>query len=286
MRFAVFAVFALLCSCQPLPHPFDRDVPSASSGVLTPPDSAGVVVEPIAGAPEPTAHDLAAAMAAALQEDDVPASTGASNRGSYRLSGKATIKDVGGGNLLVKIAWEMRDANGVPASRQDTTLSMPLAVWQRGGKDLTEFTHEAAPFLARMVESTAPPPRLDVDPLIAVRVVTGAPGDGDQSLGHAMEDALRRSNLNLVQKPDDKPRFLVQGSVDVTPPENGKQQVTISWSVLHPDGSSIGQVKQENAVPAGSLDGAWGLTAYDVANAAAPGIAALIAELQRADARS
>jgi len=39
-------------------------------------------------------------------------------------------------------------------------------------------------------------------------------------------------------------------------------------------------------VPAGSLDGAWGLTAYDVANAAAPGIAALIAELQKADARS
>lgn len=286
MRFAAVAVVLLLSACQPIPHPFDRDVPPPNSGVLTPPDSAGVVVEPVAGAPEPTAHDLAAAMVAALQADDVPASTSASNRGSYRLSGTATTKDVGGGNLLISIAWEMRDARGVPTSRQESALTLPDAVWRQGGKGIAEFAHQSAPFLARMVESNAPAPRLDVDPLVAVRAVTGAPGDGGRSLGQAMEDALRRAKLALVQKPEDKPRFVVQGNVNIAPPADGKQRVTISWSLLRADGGQIGQVKQENAVPAGSLDGAWGLTAYDVANAAAPGIAALIAELQKADTRS
>jgi hypothetical protein len=286
MRLAAFLALLLLSACQPVPHPFDQDRPAPSSGVLTPPDSAGVVVEPIAGAPEPTAHDLAAAMAAALQEDDVPASTSGGNRGSYRLSGKATTKDVGGGNLLINIAWEMRDASGLPASRQDSALTLPDAVWRQGGQGIAELAHQSAPFLARMVESTAPAPRADIDPLIAVRAITGAPGDGDQSLSQAMADALRRAKLTLVQKPEDKPRFVVEGSVEIAAPADGKQRITISWSLRRAEGGQIGQVKQENAVAAGSLDGAWGLTAYDVANAAAPGIAALIAELQKADAKS
>ncbi len=41
------------------------------------------------------------------------------------------------------------------------------------------------------------------------------------------------------------------------------------------DGKEIGQVSQENAVPAGSLDGKWGDTAYDVATAAVGGIVEL-----------
>ncbi len=285
MRFAIIAALLLLSACQPLPHPFDHDLPPPNSPILTPPDSAGVVVLPVAGAPEPTAHDLAAVMAGALRDDDVPAGTAASNRDSFRLTGTATTKDVGGGNLLVTIDWEMRDAGGVPVSRQEVVLTMAATAWRQGGKDLAELVHQSEPFLARMVETTAPPPRMD-DPLIDVRAVTGAPGDGDQSLGQAMADALRRANLSLVKSPQDKPSFVVRGSVDVLPPNDGKQQIRISWSLLRADGGQIGQVKQENAVPAGSLDGAWGLTAYDVANAAAPGIAALIAERQRANTPS
>lgn len=285
MRFAVIAALLLLSACQPLPHPFDHDLPPPNSPILRPPDSAGVVVLPIVGAPEPAARDLAAAMASALQDDDVPASTGASNRGSFRLSGTATTKNVGGGNLLVSIDWEMRDASGVFVSRQESALTIAAAVWQQGGKDVAEFARQSEPFLARMVESNAPAPLRD-DPLIDVRAITGAPGDGDQSLSLAMADALRRANLALVKKPDDKPNFVLQGSVAVSPPDGGKQQIRISWSLLRADGGQIGEVKQENSVPAGSLDGAWGLTAYDVANAAAPGIAALIAERRKANDRS
>jgi hypothetical protein len=119
-----------------------------------------------------------------------------------------------------------------------------------------------------------------------VRPVTGAPGDGGHSLARAMENALRRAQIALADQPGDKPTYLVEGKVEVAPAANGQQRVKISWSLRRPDGGQIGEVNQENAVPAGSLDGPWGLTAYDIANAAAPGITALIAEMQRKEARS
>jgi uncharacterized lipoprotein YmbA len=112
--------------------------------------------------------------------------------------------------------------------------------------------------------------------MLALRPVTGAPGDGARSLTRAMDDALRRVHVALADQPSDRERFILTGTVKLSPPEAGKQQVQVSWALLGPDGRQIGQVSQENAVPAGSLDATWGDIAYAVANAAAPGIAALV----------
>jgi hypothetical protein len=51
--------------------------------------------------------------------------------------------------------------------------------------------------------------------------------------------------------------------------------VAIRWVLLLPDGREIGNVRQQNAVPAGSLDRNWGETALLVAEAAYDGIVAL-----------
>jgi len=56
----------------------------------------------------------------------------------------------------------------------------------------------------------------------------------------------------------------------------------VRWVVALAEGRELGQVNQQNAVPAGSLDGAWGELAYDVAGAAAPGIARLIEQARTA----
>lgn len=281
MRLVVFVALLLLAACQPLPHPFADDMPPPNSPILTPPDSVGILVEPVAGAPEPAAHDLAAAMALALQKEDVPASTQARNRGSYRLSGKASASDTGGKTLQIVVLWQMMAPDGRTLSSQESRQLLAEADWQQGGKAVTELARQSAPTLAKVVQTTAPSPLLGSDPLIAVQPVTGAPGDGSRSLARAMADALKRANLALAEKPEDKPTFLVQGKVDLGPAAGGKQPIKISWTLRRVDGGQVGEVKQENAIAAGSLDGAWGLTAYDVANAAAPGIAALIAELQK-----
>jgi hypothetical protein len=280
------ALLLALSACQPLPHPFEDSAPPPNSPLMTPPDSAGVVVPPIIGAPGTTARDLADAMATALQDNDVPASTGARNRGSFVLQGKASTSDGGSGKLRVTVAWEMRAADGTVSGQQEASATMTPSAWQDGGAGITDLVGPAAPELAKLIESKAPPPLATTDPLIAVRNATGAPGDGGQALATAMAAALRRSQVSLADFPGAVPNYIVEVTVAVAPPLSGKQKVTIAWTLERPDGAQVGQVKQENAVNAGSLDRVWGLTAYDAANAAAPGIAALVEEAKRAPLRA
>jgi hypothetical protein len=283
MRFPKLVVLLLaLAACQPLPHPLAETAPPPDSPLMTPPDSVGVIVAPVTGAPSETAHDLADAMAIALQDDDVPASTNARNRGSYLLQGKATTADAGGGSLRVTVAWEMIGPDGATTGRQQATTTMAQSAWSDGGAGLANLVGPAAASLAKLIESTAPLPVPSTDPLIAVHAATGAPGDGGQALATAMSAALRRSQMALADFPGAAPSFIVEAAVAIAPAISGKQKVTIAWSLHRPDGAEVGQVKQENAVDAGSLDRVWGLTAFDAANAAAPGIAALVEEAKRA----
>ena len=50
------------------------------------------------------------------------------------------------------------------------------------------------------------------------------------------------------------------------------QTVSVRWEVKSPDGKTLGDVKQANDVPLGSLDQGWGPAASAVAEAAATGI--------------
>ena len=283
MRFPLVAVLLLaLSACQPLPHPFADTAPPPNSPLMTPPDSAGVVVLPVTGAPATTARDLADAMASALQDSDVPASTAARNRGSYVLQGKASTKGEADGKLHITVAWEMRGPDGKVTGEQQASTVMTASAWQDSGAGITDLARPAAPALAKLIASDAPVPVATPDPLVAVHPGTGAPGDGDQALATAMSAALRRSQLALADFPGAVPAYIVEVVVAVTPPVSGKQKVSIAWTLQRPNGAQIGQVKQENAVEAGSLDKVWGLTAYDAANAAAPGIAALIERAKQA----
>ena len=286
MRFPVIVVLcAALAACQPLPHPFADTTPPPNSPLMTPPDSVGVLVAPVSGAPGATAHDLAAAMASALQDNDVPASTNARNRGSYLLEGTATTADAGAGALHVSIAWQMHAPDGSVTGEEQTSATLSQSAWSAGGAGVADLARPAAAELARLIESKVPAPPPTSDPMIAVHPATGAPGDGGQALATAMSAALRRVPLLLADYPGATPNLIVDVAVTVTPPVSGRQKVSIAWTLHRPDGGEVGQVKQENAVEAGSLDHVWGLTAYDAANAAAPGIAALVEEAKRAALR-
>jgi uncharacterized lipoprotein YmbA len=288
MRFPLIAVSLLaLAACQPLPHPFEDSARlPPNSPLMTPPDSAGIVVLPVTGAPGTTAHDLADAMATALQDNDVPAGTEARNRGSYVLQGKATTKGLPDGKMQVGVTWEMSGPDGKVTGQKEASTVMTASAWLDGGAGITELVAPAAPALAKLIESDIPAPVPGSDPLIAVHLAKGAPGDGGQALATAMSAALHHAQVSLADFPGAVPNFVVEVTVGITPASAGKQKVSINWTLTKADGSQIGQVKQENAVDAGSLDKVWGLTAYDAANAAAPGITALIDEAKRAALRA
>jgi hypothetical protein len=254
----------LLAACQPLPHPFADNRPPPDSPLLTPRDSAGVLFEPMAGAPA----ELAEGMAAALREREIPASTQGRNKRSFELRLSPGGAPASGAAAL-GIAWELRAADGRSLGRGAAT-----------GSDANGIAAAAAPEIARLLQDEPPAMAGSSEPAIALRPVTGAPGDGGRTLTRAMDYALRLAHVPLTEQAG-AASFVLTGTVALSPPAAGQQQVKVHWALLKPDGREIGRVDQENAVPAGSLDGAWGEVAYAVASAAAPGVAALI---QRAKA--
>ena len=260
MRF-VLALLLLLGGCQPLPHPFADADGRDTAPPLRPPDSAGVLVLPVAEAPA-----LAPALAQALREADVPASTEGANRGSYRLESSVAVDALGPGGKSVSLSWELRSAAGETVGRGTA---------RRDGGNVEVLAQDAAPRIARLVAGDAPVPEADVPPLVAVRSVAGAPGDGGTALARAIGTALGRAGVE-VGEGDAKARFALLCNIAVAPPKDGKQLVTVRWALALPEGRELGQVNQQNAVPAGSLDGSWGDLAYAIAGAAAPGIAELI----------
>lgn len=277
MRRCWLLALLLLAACNGAPPPImARTAPAAA---LSPPDSAGIYVLPGENAPAASATALAAAMATALQQADVPASAQSSNSGSYRLQPVATATSAADGRTTIRIVWALRNAAGAAVGSTSSGTVADATAWQRGDDKLAAaLAAPVAPAVAKLIQGDVSPPQGRLNPVVALRPVAGAPGDGDRSLTRAMSSALARANLTLAVTPSDKKDFIVAGTVEVSPTDGQKQQVKVIWVLLRPDGSEIGRVKQENAVPAGSLDGAWGDVAYAVAGAAAPGVRRLIEE--------
>jgi hypothetical protein len=275
LAFILAVTLVALAACQGAPKPYAGDHPPTSAA-LTPPDSAGILVLPPTGAPQSLAADLAQAMAGALQDADVPASTEAYNRGSYRLTSSVTSAPTATG-IAISVDWQLTAADGSKlggaASRTETDDS---ALSKSGDLVAKALAAPAVPVILKLVESGAPLPQGDVNPVVSLRDVQGAPGDGDRALARAMGEALKRVNVAMVDGADARHDFLLAGSVEVLAPEGTKQQVKVSWALLRPDGSEVGRVNQQNTVAAGSLNGAWGDVAYAVTAAAAPGVKQLI----------
>lgn len=105
--------------------------------------------------------------------------------------------------------------------------------------------------------------------------VSGAPGDGSVSLTRAIRSELSRNGVALANTATPQ-SYRVEGQVALKPANGGKQEINIDWHVKDPSGKKLGTVSQKNAIPAGSLDGAWGKTADAAAAAAAQGILKLL----------
>lgn len=285
-RFLSLLAILLLAACQPLTQPFGDDRPPPMSPITSPPDSVGVVVEPVVNAPAKAAGALADAMATALRDQDVPADTKVGNQKSYRLAGKAEAKPQGD-HVLIAIDWELLGPDGHSVSHQNSSGEAPAADWRDGNPYLAkDLATKAAPALARSVEGDIPVEAKINNPVLAVRKVMGAPGDGEKSLTRQIGDALRRAGVTIKEKPEEKENFVLNGAVTVASAEAGQQKVKIVWSLVRTDGSQIGEVSQENAVPAGTLDGAWGDVAYAIATAASGGIIELIERAKTAEAHA
>jgi hypothetical protein len=112
---------------------------------------------------------------------------------------------------------------------------------------------------------------------VAVLGVTGASSQGDRELTLAMRQVLRKAGWPVLTAPR-KDALNIQGKVVLDAANGADQAVHITWVVTSPGGKILGNVAQNNAVPAHSLDAGWGQTAGFAAEAAADGIFKLIGQ--------
>jgi len=298
---AAIAIIVLPAACQPLPHPFADDRPSAS--LLRIPDSAGISVAPIEGGPPDAARKLGAAVASALVKREIPASDKTTSLTSYLLYGRLETQRPRSGQQTVTAHWRLQDAAGHLVGERTTRLDAPAKDWDKGDEKLVaglaeKSAAEIAPLLAEGTSAsadvkaaagkneTAAPDKTEAAAAktedngrtrIVIRPVSGAPGDGAKSLANAIALVLKRQDLTVLEDANAKADVIVDGEVTVKPVKSDKQHVKIVWRVRRGDGAEVGTVGQENDVPKGMLDGPWGDVAYSVAIAGADGLMQVIA---------
>ncbi|MSO84578.1 MAG: hypothetical protein EXR02_02635 [Rhodospirillales bacterium] len=273
------------------------------------PSAEGVEIAPLEGTAVPMAKLLQRSVAAALGRYNVPASY-SSGAARYLLSGHAGSNRDPAQAAVVAIEWRIFDRR---QGRETGRFTLPVAgdhfAWDHGDPRVIaqvgdETSHRfvqiidgerpvaavshgppamlAAPFPATAlappsVPPSAPPPsaRTAAGPKLFLARVGGAPGDGDAALAQAARAAFAVGGFGTAAGREDA-RYIIAGSVDVAAPAEGRQAIRIVWEVSTPDGRPLGRAVQENAVPAGSLNGAWGPMASLVAGAAVAGISNVI----------
>jgi len=93
-------------------------------------------------------------------------------------------------------------------------------------------------------------------------------------LGREVGKLLSQSGARVTATPQPGALFLT-ARVTKTPGANS-DRIAIVWEVQEEDGTNVGQVTQENDVPRGLLDNAWGEDAYYAAQGARDGIIELL----------
>jgi len=279
LRAAAIVGMIMLLACQPLPHPFADDVPPPGSPILTLRDNASVTIAPIDGTPRETAEKLGPAMASALQKREIAASDKTASIGSYELVGKIEEAPSSGDQITLIAVWELHDPSGRSLGECTERLEAASGDWEQGKEDVVaRLAAASADRLAALLQDDTPAEaEVGGQTRLLIGSVEGAPGDGGQSLPRAIAEILKRQDVAIVTDPEAKADLVLDADVVVANPKAGKQNVKIVWRVRRKDGGEIGTVGQENDVPVGLLDGAWGDVAYMVAVSAQDGIMQLVA---------
>ncbi|HEX3538341.1 MAG TPA: hypothetical protein VHU15_16405 [Stellaceae bacterium] len=291
-RFAAFAASGWLIGCLAgceLPHPFEADRPPAA--LMSIRDSLPVAVAPIEGEPSRTADELAPAVAKALQKRDIAATERSTSPASNTLRGTIERMQTSAGKLTLRADWRLFDPAGKLIGERSEQAEAPARDWEGGDEvAIGRLAEASAAGLAGLMQDE--PAKAPVAAATAaaaggaaggegrirvtVRKISGAPGDGDESLAKAVATVLQRQQVDIVEDGKGKTDLYLDGEVVVAPQKGNQQHVKIVWHVRRADGAEIGTVGQENDVPKGLLDGPWGDVAYSVAIAAGDGIAQLV----------
>jgi hypothetical protein len=164
--------------------------------------------------------------------------------------------------------------NGAPVSSQ---------AWANGDSaTLNAAANDAGPQLAALLSNidaalkeSDPNSLYNRPPRVDFSGITGAPGDGDDSLAREMRKDLANEGVILVNQ-ENSADYLMHTVVRMTTLNPSTQHIEIYWIIDTPDGKETGRVAQLHDIPKGSLDTYWGDVAVVAASEAALGVKEVI----------
>jgi hypothetical protein len=264
----------VLASCGDLPEPFIGN-PGATARRLSQPLTPLLAVPPGTDTllPDEANQQLATQLATALQAAEVPAMVRTPEKSDWRLITHAQ-RD---GNTI-KPLFSVVDPQGKEEGSAEGE-PVPLQAWADADPALMQqVAAQAAPRIdavltsIRVAHDKADPKSLyNRAAKVLVADVTGAPGDGDETLTRQMRARLALLGPVVLTTPTGAD-FVVQCQVRVVPIPNQQQRVEIQWIVKTASGDERGRVVQLNEIPAGTLDHYWGDVAVVVATEASNGV--------------
>ncbi|MCE2509751.1 MAG: hypothetical protein J4G10_02045 [Alphaproteobacteria bacterium] len=263
----------LLTGCG-LPHPFAPEARTPQEqAALLPPHGQGVWVGDFHGLPAEQSVRVAGTLLAALHAEGIPASAANRNEASFVLNGAADVTGDDPERVRIVLRWTLTTAAGETVGTVEETNTLPKARWENDARPLDRLALSAAGKIARLArgdEPRPPPP-----PAVAVWPVDGAPGDGRRALTFAVRTALADAGIPLARA-GQEPGLILLGGVELDAAEAGQQEARLNWSLIRPDGETVGAFTQVNRIAAGRMDGPWGILASAIAAGTAEGVAALI----------
>jgi hypothetical protein len=275
-RGLLLSLLLVLAACGDLPEPFLGN-PGATGRVLAQPPTPRLAIPPPGNAllSDEASRQFADALASGLQAEELPAAVADRvHANDWQLVASAEQR---GGNVVPLF----RVLNPKGEEKGSTEGSpVPTQVWAAAAADTLDNTaRDAAPKISDLLTSIQ---HADPNSLynriakVQIAAVTGAPGDGNDSLTKQMRSHLKALGP-MVQDSAAGADFIVQGDVRMVPIPGNQQRVEIQWSVKAPNGDERGKVVQLNEIPAGSLDHYWADVAVVVATEAAGGVNDVIA---------
>lgn len=161
---------------------------------------------------------------------------------------------------------------------------IPARLWAEGDASaLKQAALSAAPGISSLLtrieaarRQSDPNSLLNRPARVLFTGVTGAPGDGDQSLSRQMRQKLSGFGL-VVQDSATDADFRLSGQVQTAPGANGTVRVELQWIVEDAGGTERGRILQINEVPRRALEPHWGDVAVVVAEEAAGGVRDVVA---------
>lgn len=175
-----------------------------------------------------------------------------------------TLDGVAGEAFEARVQW--------PREKGETADTLPArAVAVLAEQTIAHLARLTSPMAAEHVAETGAP-------VIAIAGPAKAPGDGEKSLPPALRAVLsQHPSLHLADAGTEGDiRILCEVTLTAAKDLPQAQDIVIVWRAVTRDGTALGEVRQDNRIPKGALDGAWGAIALDIANAAAPGIVDLL----------